>query len=89
MKPCNAVLYDCIHKDDGTTEYTPKHIYCYKPLSKSLDAILARPGGSTSAINGEQERPLPVSIQTFMTVLCGKDLFVMVFYVNKLAWHCN
>ena len=44
VKTCNAVLYDCIHKDDGTTEYTPKHIYCYKPLSKSLDAILARPG---------------------------------------------
>ena len=44
VKPCNAILYDCIHKDDGTIEYTPKHIYCYKPLSKSLDAILARPG---------------------------------------------
>ena len=44
MKTCNTALYNCIHKDDGTTEYTPKHIYCYKPLSKSLDAILARPG---------------------------------------------
>ena len=44
VKTCNQVLYNCIHKDDGTTEYTPKHIYCYKPLSKSLDAILARPG---------------------------------------------
>ena len=42
---------------------------------------------STSAINGEQDRPLPVSIQTFMTVLCGKDLFTMVFYVDQLAWH--
>ena len=28
VKTCNQVLYDCIQEDDGTTEYTPKHIYC-------------------------------------------------------------
>ena len=44
VKICNQVLYACINKDDETTGYTPKHIYCYIPLSESLEAILARPG---------------------------------------------
>ena len=41
---CNEVLFNCKKKDKGTLEYTPKHIYCYQPLSKSLDNLLSRLG---------------------------------------------
>ena len=30
--------------DIGTHKYIPKHIYCYQPLSKSLDNIISRLG---------------------------------------------
>ena len=43
-KLCNEVLFNCKKTDRGTQEYTPKHIYCYQPLSKSLDNLLSRLG---------------------------------------------
>ena len=39
---CNEVLFNCKTTDRGTHKYTPKHIYCYQPLSKSLDNLLSR-----------------------------------------------
>ena len=41
---CNEVLFDCKKTEKGTLVYTPKHIYCYQPLSKSLDNLLSRLG---------------------------------------------
>ena len=41
---CNEVLFNCKKTEKGTLEYTPKHIYCYQPLSKSLDNLLSRLG---------------------------------------------
>ena len=41
---CNEVLFDCKKTEEGTLVYTPKHIYCYQPLSKSLDNLLSRLG---------------------------------------------
>ena len=41
---CNQKLFNCKKTDKRINEYTPKHIYCYQPLSKSLDNILARHG---------------------------------------------
>ena len=43
-KLCNEVLFSCKKTDKGTLEYTPKHIYCYQPLSKILDNLLSRLG---------------------------------------------
>ena len=41
---CNEVLFNCKKTEKGTLEYTPKLIYCYQPLSKSLDNLLSRLG---------------------------------------------
>ena len=41
---CNEVLFNCKKTEKGTLEYTPKHIYCYQPLSKSLENLLSRLG---------------------------------------------
>ena len=41
-KLCNEVLFNCKKTDKGTLEYTREHIYCYQPLSKSLDNLLSR-----------------------------------------------
>ena len=41
---CNEVLFNCKKTEKVTLEYTPKHIYCYQPLSKSLDNLLSRFG---------------------------------------------
>ena len=43
-KICNKELFNYKKTDIGTHEYIPKHIYCYQPLSKSLDSILSRLG---------------------------------------------
>ena len=53
---CNEVPFNCKKTDRGTHEYTPKHIYCYQPLSKSLDNLLSRLGILDKA-NAWRKRP--------------------------------
>ena len=42
VKICNKELFNGKQMDNGKNKYTPNHIYCFKPLSKIIDNILAR-----------------------------------------------
>ena len=86
---CNEVLFNCKKTDKGTLEYTPKHIYCYQPLSKSLDNLLSRLG-FLDKCNAWRRRPATRGV--YSDIYDGsvwKRFVTMVSCVMKLAWHCS
>ena len=58
---CNEVLFNCKKTDRGTHEYTPKHIYCFQQLSKSLDNLLSMLG-ILDHCNAWRKRPATRSV---------------------------
>jgi hypothetical protein len=42
--PCNAILLKSIEMQSGKTLLYPRKIYCYKPLTSSIQNMLHRPG---------------------------------------------